>query len=188
MSQTRETIRDKNPYKRGADDGLIMGGLLIVVFLVSVFAVESGFIALIAGLLMFVAVPVTTFIMLKRSNDRDNGCTLFSSLWVQGIVLFFCGTLILAMFQYLYFRFIAPTYVADVFNAAAQAYDEIGTKEAQDISFMLHRVVETHSLPSPIELAVMTLWGGIFTGSILSAILGGIVKFTYRFQSKSKQA
>lgn len=184
MYKTRETVKDKNPYKRGADDGLIMGVLLIAMFLASVYAVESSFIAVIAAILIIFAVPAATYIMLRRSNERDCGCTLFSSLWVQGITIFFCGTLLLSMFQYIYFRFIAPTYIVDVLNAAAEIYSGMQTPEAQDMADLLRKIVSTHNVPSAIDLAVMTLWAGVFTGSLLSAAISGIVKIT---NSKSKK-
>lgn len=176
QSSTRETLRQKNPYKRGADDGVVMGVILIAMFLSLTFATTSTLAFFIALLLIVAGVPAATFIMLRRSYVKDGGMTLFSSLWMQGIAMFFCATLLLAMFVYIYLRFMNPGYMAGLFNQAAVYYESLGTVQGTQMAKACHEMVHQNLIPSAISMAVETIWVGVFTGSLLSALMAGIVR------------
>lgn len=176
MNASHETIKDKSPYRRGADDGIPMGLLLIALFFSMTLAPRSPFAALITVILALAGVPVTTFLMLRKSYRRDNSLTLFSSLWMQGIVMFFCATLLLAMFEYLYMRFINPSFMENVFLQAADFYSSSATEQGSGMADMLHTMIDRHLIPGPINIAVETIWVGVFTGSVLSAIMAAVVR------------
>ena len=171
-----ETVKEKSPYKRGADDGFLMGILLIAVFLVTTWSITFPPASWIGMLLTLVAVPLTTFFMLRRSYLRDNGLTIFSSLWMQGIVMFFCGTIILALFVYIYLRILNPTFIVDMLNHVAGLYEDLGTDQGKQIASALHAMIKQNLVPSAISMALETIWVGVFTGSLLSALMAGMVK------------
>lgn len=176
MSTVRETVKAKSPYKRGADEGIFMGALFIVLFLAVTKSMDSMFATWIAWILALVGVPGLTFYLLRRSNERDNGLTLHSSLWVQGIVIFFCGSLILALFIYLYLRWMNPTFMVDHLIKMADAYASMNTPQGQQISDTIHAIINQDLVPSAISIGIETIWIGVFTGSLLSIVLAWIVK------------
>lgn len=176
MNPGRESLKDKNPYKRGADDGWRMGLLLIVLFVAMTQSLRYAAANWIGLLLMVAGVPVATFLFLRRSYVKDNGLTLFSSLWVQGIAMFFCATLILAMFEYLYLRFINPTFIVDTMSYIADVYAGEGTPQGDQIAQMVHGMLKQNLVPSAINMALETIWTGVFTGSLLSAVMAGVVR------------
>lgn len=176
MQQAAETVRDKNPYKRGADDGLLMGLLLVGLFMASVYSYISPLANLIALVICLAGVPFLTFALLRRSFVKDRYLTLFSSLWMQGIVMFFCGTLILAGWTYVYLRFINPTFIVDMLNHVAATYSQTGTPAGQQIADTIETMIRQNLIPSSISLAVETIWIGVFTGSLLSAVMAAVVR------------
>lgn len=175
-NSTRESLRDKNPYKRGADDGFIMGVVLIAMFLALTCAARSPLAAWVGLLIMVVGVPLTTFSLLRRSFLRDNGLTLFSSLWMQGIVMFFCATLLLALFEYVYLRILNPGFTLTLFNQAADYYSASGTEQGVQMAKMLRAMIRQNLVPNAINVAIETIWVGVFTGSLLSALMASLVR------------
>lgn len=176
MGTTAETIKEKNPYRRGADDGFLMGLLLIACFLLSTFSLTHPAANFLGLLLAFVGVPVATFLFLRRSFIKDDNLTLFSSLWMQGIMMFFCGTILLALFVYVYLRFINPTFIMDMLNQVANVYENMGTPQGHQIAKGVHAMIHQNLVPSSISIALETIWVGVFTGSLLSALMAGIVR------------
>lgn len=177
MTPASEALREKNPYRRGADDGFIMGALLVIMFMTLIFANRSSVAALLSMIIIIVVVPAATYIFLQRSFMKDNGLTLFSSLWVQGIVMFLCGTLIMAMFEYIYLRFINPSYIINLFHQAQAAYASLHTPAGDKLALVIENAIKNNMLPTPITLAIQTLWLGVFSGSVLSACMSGLVRW-----------
>lgn len=176
MNSVTETVRDKSPYKRGADDGFFMGLLLIVLFLCMTLSYRFPLANWVGLLLCFAGVPVATFLFLRKSYIKDNGTTLFSSLWMQGIVIFFCATLMLALFEYLYLRVFNPTFLVEMLNHVAESYANSGTPQGEQVAKAIHAMIKQNLVPSAINIAVETIWMGVFTGSLLSAIMAGLVR------------
>lgn len=176
MGSVVESVKEKNPYKRGADDGVLMGILLIAVFLSMTLSYRYP-LANWTGLLLCIAgVPLLTFFLLRRSYIKDNGLTIFSALWMQGIVMFFCATLILAMFVYVYLRLLNPTFLIDMLNHVADFYEAQATPQGHNISATIHALIHQNLVPSSISVAVETIWVGVFSGSLLSALMAWVVK------------
>lgn len=164
-----------NPYRQGADDGLWMGLYLSALFFASAFAVGRTLVgALATG--MIIAVPVILFLLLRRTWRRDEGLSLFSGLWMQGIITFLCGGLISGVVAFAYLRWVNPSWLADQVRAMISLYSSIegGAVIADTLSTMLDR----HLLPSPIQMVIQMLWLEIFSGSILSLIVTALVRLT----------
>ena len=162
-------------YRRGADDGFIMGAYLSVWIILVCASLYNNITGLI-GLVMAAGVPGLIYAMLRRSYVKDFGLSTFSFLWLQGIVTFVCGTLMMAVVAFIYMRFIYPDYVMDLFTMVADKYGELPSAEAQAFSRNLHLMVETKSYPSPIYVALELMMSGIFTGSILSMLITWLVR------------
>ncbi|MCH5248177.1 MAG: DUF4199 domain-containing protein [Muribaculaceae bacterium] len=176
MNSVRESVRDKSPYKRGADDGIWMGLVLIVLFLAVTQSLHSVLASWLSWGIALGGVPGLTYFFLKRSYDKDNGLTYFSSLWMQGIAFFFCGTLLLALFVYLYMRVINPTFMITQLSEIADLYKATGTANGIQISDTIHAMIEQNLVPSAISIGIETIWVGVFTGSLLSALMALLVR------------
>lgn len=166
-----ESVKAKSPFRRGADDGLIMGLMLVIVFFTGSMSPTSELAATLTPVLMIGGVPMLTYMLLRRSYVRDNGLTLYSSLWMQGIVTFFCGTLILALVMYFHMRWINPGYMRDMVEHMANFYDSLpDNPQSKELSGIFHTMLNDNIFPSAISVAIESIWLGVFSGSILSML------------------
>ncbi|MDE6309622.1 MAG: hypothetical protein K2L81_05445, partial [Muribaculaceae bacterium] len=93
----------KTGVRRGAEQGLLMGVWLSATFVVAASSLWVNALSLLA-LLMMSAVPVMVYFMLRRTYIKDYCCTLYSELWMQGIMVFIGGSIIMASVSYLYMK------------------------------------------------------------------------------------
>lgn len=171
------TLKSHSPYKRGADWGAWFGIYLSVLFFVTSYSVSSPVCALI-GLLMIIGVPPCIYFMLRKSYVSDNGTTIFSSLWMEGISIFFFGGLIASIVAMIYMRWIDPTFFDSRIDTLIDMYSSMDMQQAQDAADMLIAARDQKLLPKPIELTVDMLWLIVFSGSILSMLMSWLVQLT----------
>lgn len=172
-----ESIKAKSPFRRGADDGFLMGIMLVVVFISGSLSFRYPLAATLSPILMIAGVPLLTYILLRRSYVKDNGLTLFSSLWMQGIVTFFCGTLILAIVMYGYMRWYNPEFMREMVGYMADFYDSMPENpKGHEVSQIFHTMLDEDLFPSAINVAIESIWLGVFSGSILSMLVAIAVR------------
>lgn len=170
-SDITESIKAKSPFRRGADDGIIMGLLLVAVFFTGTLSFSYTLASDLTPILMLAGVPLLTYFLLRRSYVRDNGMTLFSSLWMQGIVTFFCGSLILAIVMYVYMRWGNPGFMREMVSRMSEFYDSIPeTPQSREVSQIFHTMLDENVFPSAINVAIESIWLGVFSGSLLSML------------------
>ena len=114
----------KSIYTRGAEDGAWMGLLFIAAVALQTLAQGSLLATLIADVLL-VAVPAVLWVMLRRSYRYDRLLTTFSGLWMHGIMVFLCGSLILGLVAFMYMRFINPGFIYAQARLAVDLYSQI---------------------------------------------------------------
>lgn len=166
----------KSIYHSGATDGLIMGIFMATAFLLQ--ATQIGKTSML-GLLssaMVLAVPVLAYVLMARSYRQQGANRFFSTVWMHGITIFICGGLILGVVQYIYTRFIAPTFITDSARLVADLYTSLDGAEYQQIGTALTKVIDEGLLPSPIRFAFSMIWTVGFAGSLLSLLLTCIIK------------
>lgn len=169
-------LKSRSPYKRGADWGAIFGIYLSALFFATSYSVSNPWCA-IASLVLIIGVPVCIFIMLRRSYVADNGTTIFSSLWMEGIAIFFFGGLIASIVAMVYMRWIVPTFFEDRIDILIDTYNSMeGMPRAKEAAEMLQAARDQKLLPKPIELTVDMLWLIVFSGSILSMVMSWLVQ------------
>ncbi len=164
-----------SPFKRGADDGLWFGIYLTVLFFAAAFSMSipySGFVST----LMALGVPVIIYIFLRRSYVKDLGTTQFSSLWMQGIVTFFCGSAIMALAAFIFMRWISPDFLYEQTTSVIKTYNELDWEQGKEIADTLQKILDRRLLPSPIQIAMEMIWLGVFSGSLLSIIVSLFVQ------------
>lgn len=172
MMQTKRPI---SPYKRGADDGFPFGLLLSAIFLASFYSLDNPGLGLVT-LILALAVPFVTFIFLKRAYTADGGATLLSALWMQGIVMFFCGSLIAGAVAAIFFKLVDPAWMTRALEQAIDAYSSMDTPQADDTANMLQAIVDNHLVPPAIQIVFQTIWLGVLSGSVLSFLTALVVR------------
>lgn len=166
-----------NVYQRGAHDGLLMGGYLTAMMLLMI-AFPGWPLLSLVGLLMALAVPFVTYKLLRRGYVENVCESHFSTIWMHGITIFICGSLILGVAIYIYFRFVKPLEIASMVQAAADIYMAQDDVELQRYGRVFQSMINRHELPTPISIAFGVMWLGSFTGSMLSLVVAWIVKLT----------
>lgn len=170
----------KSVYAIGARQGLWAGLWFSAIFLLQTMFSTSIF-ALLCANLMALAVPFVLFAML-RTRYRAGGCTgPFSEIWMHGIMIFLCGSVILALVSYIFLRYIDPEFLYRETGKLVDMYRSLDNSTATQIADTLDEMRAHNLLPSAIQCAFSFLWVGGFSGSILSLIEAGLVKaFTRR--------
>lgn len=162
-------------YRLGAEDGLIMGPLMAVTVLL------MGATAYIPGLFFLataamIAVPSVAFLLLARAHRARPNMSTFSALWLQGICMFFFGSLIMAVAAYAGMRWLCPTFISDQIDAVVSVYGSVDNADARAIAATLQKAAEARSLPTPIEVSLEMIYMAVFSGSLLSMVLALIVR------------
>lgn len=164
-----------NPYRRGADDGFLLGAYFVLLFFALAFSMQVSVLGMLA-MGMILAVPAIVYLMLARSFRAQGGLATFSSLWMQGIVSFFGGSLILAVVMMIYLRWIDPSFMVDRLSEAIQVYRDIDQPRATEVADTLQLVIDQNIVPSATDVALEIIWAGVFTGSLLSMLIALLVR------------
>lgn len=167
MTQQRKSI-----YRRGAENGIVMGVFLSVLFLAMANSLESAWLGMLS-MVMMLGVPFLTYGLLRRSYRLDMGLSKFSELWMEGILIFAGGSVILAVVALAYMRWVEPTFITTQVTTLAALYRDAGETGVAD---MVDNAIARHALPTPAEVAVEFVWLGIFSGSMLSMLMTLLVK------------
>jgi len=164
-----------NVYALGARQGLWAGAYFTATFLLQTVGSGSVF-AMLLGNLMVLAVPFVLFGLLRR-HFRDTDCRAsFSEVWMHGIMIFLCGSLILALATFVYLKFIDPGFIYRETARLVEAYRSLDSEMAAGMAGTLSDALHTHSLPSAIQCAISFMWLGGFSGSMLSLIEAALIK------------
>ncbi len=165
----------KSPYKRGADDGAWFGICLSLIFITTVLSQSFPLLGMVSLGLM-VCVPALVYMALRRSYTSDRYNTTLSALWMQGIMMFLCGSLISGLVSIIYLKWINPGYIHQLILTAIDAYRQ--TKDAQlaEIADGLQMMIDSGAVPTAPSLVFASIWTSVLTGSILSLIMGLIVR------------
>lgn len=166
---------NSSPYRRGAIYGLSFGIYLTAIFFAVSYMFDYPMLAL-PGFLLMIGVPVLIYIYLRRSYIEDRGMTIYSSLWMEGIAIFFFGGLLASFVAVIYMRWIEPTFVDSRIDAMIELYSQNEVARGQDAVDILMRAREQNLIPKPIDIAVESLWAIVFTGSLLSMLMALLVR------------
>lgn len=166
---------NQSPYSRGAHYGVAFGVYLSVLFFAIAYSLTVPLLSLLS-LMMMAGVPAVIYVMLRKSYVADYGKTIFSSLWMEGIAIFFFGGLIASLVSVAYMTWINPGYLYSQVDMMIELYGSADWERGKELSEMLVRAKEQHLIPAPIDLAIDMLWLIVFSGSILSMLMSLLVQ------------
>lgn len=171
--------QERTLYNDGASQGLVIGALLSAMFLLQ----ASGthwWPGILIGDVIMLAIPFVAYRMMRKGYMANHRADTFSAVWLHGIIIFLCGSLIMATVCYIYTRFVDTGFIAEQTREIAAAWGRIDNDNARTLASELERLGQSHMLPTPIQFAISMLWTSSFFGSILSMILGIIIKLRFR--------
>lgn len=139
-------------------------------FVMSVLSTKLAFLGILS-LLMAASVPFIIYKFLRRTYVEEYGTSTLSALWMQGIMIFVCGSLIHAIVAVVYLKWIEPDFIITQLRTAIRLYKESGTETGMEISDVLSRMIRVGAVPSTTSIVIETIWLAIFSGSMLSLLM-----------------
>lgn len=163
----------QSPYRRGADDGFIFGIYLSVMFFASILAGNFAPLSLLA-LAMMVGVPAVIYRFMLSYHRKLGAAGSFAMLWMQGVVIFFCGMLIAGTLLVVYMKWIHPDFVAGQLAAVAALKGSVPGSQMDFAADVASKMIEANFIPTPIDIVTEMIMLSIVSGSMLSMLLSGI--------------
>lgn len=164
----------KSVYRRGAEYGAWFGVYLTVMALAIMYGFTHTILMLVA-MAMMVAVPAVVYPMLRRYRSQMRGYAPFASLWMLGLMIFICGSLICGAVTYVWMQYVMPTFIYDQVMAAIDVYKAVPGDSAAEMVRIMETIVERHALPSAMEVVVQMVMLTTFLGSLVSMVLAFIL-------------
>lgn len=157
----------------GARGGLILGLVFLVLFYASVYGINNFLLSLV-GIAAFFAVPLIAF-RIMRYSYAAGGCRMqFAGVWLEGILMFLFGAMILSVGAYVFFRWIDPDYIMRMLRIYVDMSEKNGVSDG--LTDAARQILEINYMPKPIDMIMSIIWAVGFSGSILSLILTPIVR------------
>lgn len=169
-------------YSLGARQGLWAGAYFSIIFLLQSVG-SASFFSLLCGNLMVLAVPFVLYYLLRK-RYKCRGCRAsFSEVWMHGIMIFLCGSLILALVSLIFLRYIDPDFIYRETDRVIDLYRSVDNPTTAQFADILEAARKTNTLPSPMQCAMALLWFASFSGAVLSLIETPFVKLFTRPQA-----
>lgn len=165
----------KSVYTLGAEDGLIMGPLMAVTAVLTGASTYVAWVSIL-GILGMIAVPVLAYYRLAASHRNNPRTMTFTALWLQGIVMFFCGGLIMSAVSFVMMRWAVPGFIVHQIDVIISAYGAIDDPSAATMVDTFKKLKSSGALPSPLDVTLELLYISVFSGSILSVIYALIIR------------
>lgn len=159
-----------SPYRRGAVYGVPFGLYLTALFFAISYTFDIPLLGPVSFLLML-GVPFMIYGFLRRSFVEDHGTTIYSSLWMEGIAIFFFGGMLATLVSVVYMRWIEPDFINSRIDAMIELYRQAEFSRSREAIDILTRAREQNLIPKPIDIAIDMLWFIVFTGSLLSMLM-----------------
>ena len=149
-------------------NGLIMGGLFSLNFLFSVSKITF------LGILSYVLISIILMGIYKMAlKFRDEDCKGEITYWKAFsfiLLTFFFAAIISSVVKYIYFQYINPDYLAQMF--------EESMKMMESMNFPMNdaSVEQMESILKPASFTLQYIWINVLMGSIVGLIMSGFVK------------
>lgn len=154
--------------------GVYMGLYFVVKFVFEVCSMNSFFCNAVS-LLMLLCIPVVLYYAMRKYDVMSGLKAYFAQLWMMGIMLFFFASLICSVAEFVFYQYINPGYVAELFDRALALIKE-SEMLSDTISLEdMHKAIGAGVLPTPLQMVMQSIWSNVFFGSLLSMIVAPFV-------------
>ena len=163
-----------SPYKIGADDGFYFGLYLAVMFLAVFYSLTVRVFSVVAWF-MVVVTPIIVYFALRRTFLIDGKRTPMGSLWMQGIVMFFCGSLISGLVALFMMRIVDPGWLRKVLEISVETLETFPGHSQNEAYELMRNMLDHNILPTPIQMVFESVWSAVLIGSFVSLICALLV-------------
>lgn len=157
-----------NIFQSAMQKGLYLGILFSVNFLLSTFKNP------ILSLLTYAVIGLIVYFVHKfTSSFRDNengGILSYRKGFAYIILLFLFASIISAAVKYIYFTYINPDFLSNMFNQNMLLLEQVMPNVPQES----YDAIET--MTSPINYTLLASWVNLFVGFVFGLIMAGISK------------
>lgn len=151
-------------------NGLIMGGLFSINFLFSVSKIT--FLALLSYLLISM-ILVGIYKMAIRFRDEEcNGEITYWKSFSFILLTFFFAAIISSVTKYIYFQYINPAYLAEMFEESMKLMEKMKFP-MNDAS-----VAQMETILKPASFTLQYIWVNVFMGTLVGLVMSGFIKKT----------
>ena len=174
----------KNVYRQGAEDGLTFGILLTMISLAFIYSGASSLISVLAVVLLLLP-PVALYLFQYRYATRVNNLADISALWMLGLMISLCGSLICGVVTYVWLQYVEPTFIYDQVQGAINVWKQVPEMSSDPMLENMQHAIDGGLLPSPIEFVMNMILLTTFLGSLQSLLLGVVARFLTKTKSKT---
>lgn len=153
-----------------AQYGTVIGLMWIVSFSFYIIGLTHpliGNISLLTGLCSF---PVAVFFI--RKFKRDIAAINFSQAWWMSILIYMYASLLMAVAQFIYFRYIDNGLLVNTYASIMQQPEAVAMMQqmmpGEDVTAAGQKVIELLQSISPIQLTFQFLTYNLFMGALIS--------------------
>lgn len=126
------------------------------------------FVAMLAG------IPLVVYRLQRRKFIEDDGFTEYSGLWMLGIMLFICGTIVSSLVIALVLQYARPDFM---YVQAGRTIEMMGGQaQYAEVKQVLQRMIDEQLMPSGVDVVMSMFWFITFGGSVLSALTALIAR------------
>ena len=170
----------KSIYRRAAELGIPAGVYLTVAMLSIVFGDKLPPLFLVAVLLLLVS-PIGLYRMQRQRFVEEYGFSDYASLWMLGIVVTLCGSLIMVLVAYVVIETMRPNWIYELAQYQIAAGINSPNVDLRESATVIKNVVDRGLIPRVIDTLVMMFWVTTSMGSVVSSLTAIIaVKIPYK--------
>lgn len=174
IKQMLQEAPKKSIARYAMEYGVYFGLYLIVKFVLMTFSLNN-FIANFFSEILLIAIPFVLYYIMRHYKKQEGGKVNFSQLWMFGIFLFFFASLLSGVAEYIYYRYINPTFIEMQMSAVLDLIEHMTQTQESEMLQIMREGLAKGGAPSPIEMVFQTIWANVFLGSLLSIIIALIV-------------
>lgn len=174
----------KNVYRQGAEDGMSFGVLLTMISLAFIYSGASSVISVLAVVLLLLP-PVALYWFQHRYATKVDKNADISALWMLGLMISLCGSLICGAVTYAWLQYVEPTFIYDQVQGAINVWKQVPEMSGDPMLSDMQHAIDGGLLPSPIEFVMNMILLTTFLGSLQSLLLGVVVRFLTKTKDKT---
>lgn len=169
-------------WKSAINHGVIFGIIMIIIqVLMWMFnfvpvGIGKGLLTFVISLAFYV---IVVFLFIKNYRDNSLGKIIpYGQAFLYGLTIFMIGSVIGAIFNFIFLSFIDPEYTARVIQTTATWTENFMKSKGvpdEQITRALDKI-NSRAIPSPLKSSLSSLIGSLILGSIVSLISSAFAK------------
>ncbi len=161
--------------QQGMHNGLRFGLLLTLFYALTLGSAHLPWLNL-PGLVCLAALPVALFVWMRKDYIASKGLHTVGTLWLNGLLTVIGGALLASVPMVIFLQWISPDFLPQLWESMVQVLDTSADVQARNMAADIRVALDNGFAISPIIFTLSLLWTATFLGSILSLIMGIVIK------------